>query len=194
MCSPEGLGAAGAIGSIAGAFGANSAANAQAQMLRQLGEAQQKAYNAAADVDDMNAAITRQQAGVTVEQGNFALRLLKSKGSQVMSSQRAAMGAAGLATTSGTPALILSDTAAQLAMDVEAMRLNNRRSKWAFDVQATNYRNAATQKRYAGRAAAIGANYQADVTQQAAQTSLLTGITSSLFKYGDGMGLMKRKP
>ena len=36
--------------------------------------------------------------------------------------------------------------------------------------------------------AEVGANYQADVTQQAATTSLLSGITSSLFKYGDGIG------
>ena len=190
MCSPEGLGAAGAIGSIAGAFGANSAARAQAQMMRQLGQAQQAAYNAAAEIDDMNAGITFQQAGVAVEQGNFNLRLLKSKGAQVQGAQKAAVGAAGLATTSGTPALILSDTAAQLAMDVEAMRLNNRRAKWAFDVQATNYRNSAEQKRYAGKAAAAGSNYQAAVTEQAAQTSLLSGITSSLFRYGDSIGLM----
>lgn len=193
MCSPEGLGAAGAVGSIAGAFGGYQANQAQAQMMRQLGRAQQQAYDAAADIDDINAGITLQQQRVAVEQGNFNLRSLKSKGAQVISTQRAVMGASGLATTSGTPALILTDTAAQLALDTEAMRLNNRRAKWGFDVQATNYRNASAQKRHAGRAAAAGANYQADVTQQAAQTSLLTGITSSLFKYGDNLGLMKKK-
>ena len=191
MCSPDSMNAMGMIGSIAGQYGAYSAAQSQSQLMRQLGQAQQAAYNASATIDDQNAAITLQQAGVAVEQGSYALQALKAKGREMMGTQRAVMGASGLATTSGTPALILSDTATQLALDVEAMRLNNRRTKWGFDVQATNYRNKATQARYAGAASLAGMNFAADVNSQAATTSLLSGITSSLIKYSDGMGMYR---
>lgn len=188
MCDANIMGGVGAIGSIAGAFGSYNASNAQAQMMRQLGAAQRQAYDAAADITEQNVLITGKAAEIEASRGAASLSILRSRGRSTISSQRAAMGASGLATTSGTPALILEDTAASLALDVEAHRLNNRRTKWGYDVQATNYRNQARQQRYAGQMAEIGANYQADVTQQAATTSLLSGVTASLFKYGDGIG------
>ena len=188
MCDATIMGGVGAIGSIAGAFGSYGASNAQAQMMRQLGAAQRQAYDAAADITEQNVLITGKAAEIEASRGANSLSILRSRGRSTISSQRAAMGASGLATTSGTPALVLEDTAASLALDVEAHRLNNRRTKWGYDVQATNYRNQARQQRHAGKLAEIGANYQADVTQQAATTSLLSGITSSLFKYGDGIG------
>ena len=188
MCDPAIMGGIGLVGNIAGAFGAYGASRAQAQLQRQLGQAQKNAYDAAASVSEMNADMTFKAAEVAVDQGSFALDRLKQKGQSVMSSQRAAMGASGIATTDGTPALILSDTAANLAQDVEAMRLNNRRTKWGYDVQATNYRNQAAQQRYAGAAALAGADYQAAATEQAATTSLLSSIQASAFKAGDMMG------
>lgn len=195
MCDANIMAGASAIGSIGGAIGGYSASQAQAQLYRQLGAAQRRAYDAAAEISEQNALITGKAAEIEASRGAASLSTLRSRGRQTTSAQRAAMGASGLATTSGTPALILEDTAASLALDVEAHRLNNRRTKWGYDVQATNYRNQANQQRYAGKMAEVGGNYQADVTQQAATTSLLSGVTASLFKYGEGIGAFgKSKP
>lgn len=195
MCDANIMAGTSAIGSIGGAIGGYSASRAQAQLYRQLGEAQKRAYDAAAEISDQNALITGKASEIEVSRGAASLSTLRSRGNQTISAQRAAMGASGLATTSGTPALILEDTAASLALDVEAHRLNNRRTKWGYDVQATNYRNQARQQRYAGKMAEVGGNYQAAVTEQAATTSLLSGVTASLFKYGEGIGAFgKSKP
>lgn len=188
MCDANIMGGVGAVGSIAGALGGYNASRAQAQLYRQLGEAQRRAYDAAAEISDQNALITGKAAEIEASRGAASLSTLRSRGNQTISAQRAAMGASGLATTSGTPALILEDTAASLALDVEAHRLNNRRTKWGYDVQATNYRNQARQQRYAGKMAEAGGNYQGAITEQAATTSLLSGVTASLFKWGEGIG------
>lgn len=193
MCDANAMAGVGAVQSIAGAFGAYGASSAQAQLYRALGRAQKQAYDAAAEISDQNALLSLRAGDIETEKGATNLSVLRNRGRQVISSQRAAAGAAGLATTSGTPALILQDTAAQLAVDVEALRLNNRRSKWGYDVQAMNYRNQARQQRHAGAAAEAGMNYQAAVSQQTAQTSLLSGISSALFKYGDATGLWAPK-
>ena len=188
------MGVVGLIGNIAGVIGGHNAAQAQAQLQRQLGAAQKQAYDAQAEVSDQNAAITEQAAEVEAGRGSESLRSLRSQGGAIIGSQRAAMGAAGLATTSGTPALVLEDASAALALDVEALRMNNRRTKWGHDVQATNYRNQARMQRHAGKVAEAGGAFQADATSQAATTGLLTGITGSVFKFGEGIGAFARVP
>lgn len=145
VCDANAMGGMGALGAIGGSIGSFMASRAQAQMYRALGKAQRQAAEAAASISEQNAAITEQASEVEADRGAVALSTLKSKGRQAIASQRAAIGASGLASTSGTPALILEDTAVQLATDVDALRLNNRRSQWGYDVQALNYRNQANQ-------------------------------------------------
>ena len=188
MCSPETVNVIGAVGSVAGSYGQYSAAQAQAQLNRQMAEAQAQAYEAEAAISDINADISLQQGGVAVSRGADALRRLKQTGAAYIGSAKAVASANGLATTEGSAADVIEDTAAQLALDVEALRLNTKREKWGYDVQSINYRNMAAMQRVAGENTRRGGAYAADVASRAARTSLLAGITAAGVKlYKDGI-------
>ena len=106
-----------AIGSaVFGAVGQIQAANQSAAMQK---------YNA--EVADQNAGLARQEAFARQQQ-------IRAEGDRVLASQAAAFGKAGLQLDAGTPLIVASRTAEDIAYDEELARYQG-------DVEAISYRN-----------------------------------------------------
>lgn len=117
------------------------------------GKAQQNMYNYQAQMDEINAKIAERQAERAVDNGANEQAKLREKYAQLRGSQRAAIGASGVAADSGSGNAVLMDTESSLAMDAETLRSNTQDEKWGHDIQAYNSRESAKMNRYAGQQA-----------------------------------------
>jgi len=163
MCNPmaimgmQGAGAAvGAIGAYGGAKSQKSALNFQAQM------------------SDLNAQLAERRAQISLEQGAYQAAEIERGGARLKGSQRAALGARGVALDSGTAVAIQAGTDAVTQEDARQARINAVREAWGHRYDAANQKNQAG----ASRANAKGIN-----PMGAAGTSLLTSATSMASSY-----------
>lgn len=233
MCVDAGaLGAIGAVTSVVGAYSnyqsqmqqaayakqvadvqatyAQQSAAAQAAYAQKQAAAQAQAYQQQAEISRQNAAIENKKAETDVDAGADRVAELRRRALATLGTQRATMGALGLATTGGSPDKILSDTEYEANLDIEALRFNNRATKWGHDVNRVNYLNdaimsesAAANAKWSGDAQAANIKWAGDVNasttrwagnvqasniEYGARTSLLTSIASTgvdyMGKYG----------
>lgn len=120
-----------------------------ADVQRQAGKAnaqiaENNAALARADADATNAAATRES-----EQQTWRTR-------QIIGQQRAAIAAANVDPTLGTPADILGETAMLGEVDQQTIRMNAARTAWGLDMQARNFQNQGSLARWQGNAQARG--------------------------------------
>ena len=132
MCNPVAIMAAGALkatGDLAAGKAASNAANAQAKALM----------------------FQRRDA---LDSGNTAMENQYLKGQQVAGAQRAAMGAGGFDTGSGSNAQVQMDTAKTNETDIQTLRHNALMQAWGYQQQA----NMAKQQ---GKTALISSYFSA---------------------------------
>ena len=115
----------------------------------QAGKAQAAQYQQEAKID-------RAAAADAMAMGDRESERMLWRTRQALGSQQAAIAAAGIDPTFGTPAEILGETAMFGQMEVADARLNAARNAWGYDVQATNAENSADFSRWNGRTQAIG--------------------------------------
>jgi hypothetical protein len=163
LCNPTatlGMQAAGAGMSAVGAYGS--------------AKSQKSALGFQAQMADMNAQLAERRAQISLEQGAYQAQEIDRQGARAKGSQRAAMGASGIALDSTTALAIVAGTDMISAEDAKQARINAVREAWGHRTDATNQRNEGV----AARANAKGIN-----PWGAAATSLLGSATSMASSY-----------
>lgn len=157
-----------------GAMSQYSSQMAQASYQRQLAERQAQAYQQQAEIANSNAAIENNKAEIAQDKGASDIAATKRKALQLSASQRATMGALGFTTTDGSPEKILDDTEFNLNLDMEALRFNNKMTKWGYDVNRVNFLNEALSDKSSADMARWQGETTASQLEFGAKTTLLT--------------------
>ena len=142
-----------------------------ASTLMQMQAADQQA-RAAQDTAAYNANVSRLQAKDAINRGNIEAERQRVKAQQIAGAQRAAMGASGAQTDSGSFANVLLDTATTGELDAQAIRTNALRQAWGHE-------NQATMDLYEG-------NARAAAKRSEATSTLLSGGMSIANRFGWG--------
>lgn len=152
------------IGGLFEADAKHSQANAQA-----------RGYDGQAWAADRNALIAGEQARDSVLRGGQEEGRLRRQGRQFLGSQRAALGASGIASDSGSAADLQLDTLMGIEEDAAAIRLNAQREAWGHQVNQFNYKAQARQYREAARASRKAGNqaFGGTLLGTAAKTALM---------------------
>ena len=129
----------------------------------QQGQAEQEAA-------DYNADVARQSAQASLDKADYDETIHREKVRKLLSSQRAAYGAAGV-DMAGSPLLVLEDTAAQGELDAKAIR-------YGGEVEAKQKLSQAEIYELTGKNAKTASYYKAG-------TSLLSGGASMAKQYYD---------
>lgn len=88
---------------------------------------------------EYNQKVADMQARDAINRGNIEMEKQRVKTEQVMGAQRAAMGAAGIDSTSGSFANVLLDTATMGEKDAQTIRTNALREAWGYEQQSEEY-------------------------------------------------------
>jgi hypothetical protein len=129
----------------------------------QQGQAEQEAA-------DYNADVARQSAQASLDKADYDETIHREKVRKLLSSQRAAYGAAGV-DMAGSPLLVLEDTAAQGELDAKAIR-------YGGEVEAKQKLSQAEIYELTGKNAKTASYYKAGA-------SLLSGGASMAKQYYD---------
>lgn len=144
---------------------------AQAQAAQAAADAQAQAYEYEAKMQERNAKIAEQQARDASERGFVEEEALRRKAHILKGQQRAAFGASGLDTGTGTPLDVLADTAYLSESDAATIRYNAQQERYGFESQKGDQMGkAAMSKVSATNARIAGSN--------AATATILGGIGS----------------
>lgn len=170
MCNPAAIMAMQAAGAATSAIGAYGSAKSQ-----------KSALGFQAQMADMNAQLAERRAQISLEQGAFEAQGIERSGARQKGTQRAEMGASGIALGSTTAQAIVTGTDLVTAEDAQQARINAVRAAWGQRTEATNLRNEGR----AARANARGIN-----PMGAAATSLL-GSATSMAQSAYSMGMFK---
>ncbi|MDL2267204.1 hypothetical protein LJC46_04355 [Desulfovibrio sp. OttesenSCG-928-G15] len=109
---------------------------------------------------ERQATISDMQGVDAIERGE-AERLKYMRGAQQdMGSTAARMGASGIAVDSGSALDVLSDSAAESALDAATIRHNAKNEAWTYGEQARDYRNQAMMQRNSARDAIAAGKIQ----------------------------------
>ena len=154
-----------ALGVITTVAAANQQAKATANM-----------YEYQKQINKRNAELATRQAQDASERGFEREQELRRKAAAMKAAQRAALASQGTAITSGSPLLILQDTAYQSELDAATIRYNAQLEKYGYLAQAQNYYADAAQNSAAAANARIMGRYNAI-------GSLLTGAASVADKW-----------
>lgn len=157
---------AGAFAGAAGAYSASAGTKA--------------AYNAQAQIDGNNAALTDAQAADAIARGQRTVEQSKIHTRQTIGSQRAALAANGVDLSVGSAQHILNDTEYFGRVDANTITDNAAREAWGYRMQGANFRMS--QVADEGRAGA-------ESPWMAAGTSLLTSagkVASTWYAKGKG--------
>lgn len=119
-------------------------AGVQAYNTNQQGKANAKALEQQATIDQMAKADVMAQGDRETERMLWRTR-------QALGQQRAAIGAAGVDPTLGTPSELLGETALFGEIEMQDARLNAARQAWGYDVSAANNLTAAGNERVRAR-------------------------------------------
>lgn len=145
MCEPISIstGAAWALGAAAAASAASAYVSYDAN--KKTGEANQQ-------IADNNARLAADDARAAQAMGDRESEQQAWRTRGIMGQQRAAIAAAGIDSSIGTPAEILGETALFGEVDQQAIRLNTARNAWGFNAQVRNIQNQAGIDRFNSRA------------------------------------------
>jgi hypothetical protein len=124
-------------------------ANAQ----KEAGNAQAATYFEQARAADLNAAAAGELSRDAVIRGGLEERNLRQQGGQLLGSQKAAYGASGIDSATGSAAQVADASRLALEEDVAAIRLNAQREAWGSQIDALNYKSQARAYRNAAKAA-----------------------------------------
>lgn len=102
----------------------------------------------------LQALLSNRQAMDAVRRGQYEAGLQRMKGSLAIGAQRAAAGASGVDSSSGTAAAVYEDTRAMAELDALTTANNAAREAWGYQVQATQAEKAAQVALQRGAAAA----------------------------------------
>lgn len=105
---------------------------------------------------EYNQKVADMQAKDAINRGNIEMEKQRMKTEQVKGAQRAAMGAAGVDSTSGSFANVLLDTATMGEKDAQTIRTNALREAWGYENQAEEYGMEADAAERAGTMNAFG--------------------------------------
>lgn len=140
-------------GAIISASGASQSANAQAQA---------SAYQA--QVARNNQIIAQQYAEQSRREGEIQAQTKETETAQRIGAVRAAAGAAGLDTASGSPLRLQDDTKALGSLDAQTIRYNAAKQAYGYEVRAAGFEGqsrldtmASENARSAGSLGALGA-------------------------------------
>lgn len=120
------------------------------------------------DMAEYNAAVATEDAKAAKYKAGYDEQAHRDQVRKTLSAQRAAYGASGVDMT-GSPLLVMEDTAQQGELDALAIR-------YGGDVEASRQRSAANLYRMQGSSAKTSSYYQAGST-------LLSGASSTLSNY-----------
>lgn len=151
MCFPGALPIFGMIGSVVQGFGAKAASDQEAANLQAQSDAQKR------------------QAALTQTTGAYKAQRKQEEVQRVLGQNRAAFSASGVA-LSGSPELVIEDSATEGALDVAAIRWN---SGMEADTQRTNSRVSAASSA---------------ATKAAGPIAFLTPVLGGVAKFGSSFG------
>lgn len=151
------------------------------------GDAQQRAANDQADIQDYNAHVADLQAQDAVERGAELESRFRTQVKNMIGTQRVGQAANRVDVGYGTPVDVQADAAFLGELDAHTIRTNAARQAWGFQVQAADLRAGASITRRTGANQALAGQQQAHSADMAAVGSLLGGTTSLLMqRYGFG--------
>lgn len=119
---------------------------------------------AQAKMAEYNAQVAKREAQVAEQNAAYEEAMHRKEGARLMATQRARYAKSGV-TSSGSPLLVMEDTAAEIERDALAIR-------YGGNVAAANARSSATLSRLTGSQAKTASYYSAG-------SSLLTGISKA---------------
>lgn len=137
-------------------------------------KSQKSALGFQAQMADMDAQLAERRAQISLEQGAYQAQELERQGARAKGSQRAQMGASGIALGSNTAQAIVNGTDLVTAEDARQARINAVREAFGHRTDATNKRNEGLAAR---------ANAKGISPGFAAATSLLGSATSMSSSY-----------
>ena len=120
------------------------------------GVASKNAGDANAAIDNSNASIASQAAGVALENGQQAAGIRAMQGSRTGGSQKTAFAASGVAANAGSALDVLGDTAAVSKQDQDVIQNNAARTAWGYSASATNFKNKAALDEQSGASGEVG--------------------------------------
>lgn len=175
---------AGAGASAAGAYGA--------------AKSQKSALGFQAQMADVNAQLAERRAQIALEQGAFEAQGIERQGARIKGSQRAEMGASGIALDSGTAQAIVVGTDMVTAEDAQQARINAVRAAWGQRTEATNMANEARAARATAKGISPGTSAAISLlgsaTDMAKSYYSMREVTGSAAKTGGATGAMKSRP
>ena len=115
-----------------------------------------QAGDANAAIDNSNAAIASQAAGVALENGQQQAGMRAMQGSRLAGAQKTGFAASGVATNAGSALDVLGNTAAVSKQDQDVIQNNAARTAWGYNAQATNFKNKAAIDEQAGESGELG--------------------------------------
>lgn len=121
-------------------------------------------------VQNRNAQAAEYQAEDAAKRGGFAAEQQSNRVNQIEGAQRAAIGASGVQSDSGTVGDVLGQTAKYGALDEAQIRSNALREAWGYREQAKGYQAQGQLDAMAGDNAATG--------------TILNGLTRAYGMYG----------
>lgn len=107
-------------------------------------------------VQNNNAQVAEGQAKDAVKRGDVAAQKQVQNTQQIQGAQRAAIGASGVESDTGTTGQILTQTAQYGALDAAQIRANALREAWGYKAQASNYQAQGQLDKLSGDNAATG--------------------------------------
>ena len=121
-------------------------------------------------IQNRNAQVSEFQAEDAAKKGGFAAEQMSNRVSQIEGSQRAAVGASGIQSDTGTVGNVLSQTAQYGQLDVNQIRSNALRAAWGYRQQEAGYQSEAELYRAAGDNQGVG--------------TILNGLSQAYGMYG----------
>lgn len=184
MClDAAGMGGIGFLTSAIGSFAGYQSSMLKADFERKMAERQAQVYEQQANIARQNAVINDKQSEIAMDKGADEVNQVKQKYRTLTGQQRAVMGALGFVTTDGSPDKILDETEELANIDIEAMRYNNRKTKWGYDIGRMNYLNEAIMLDSSAANARWGGDATYALESYSARNTLLTGITGAATDY-----------
>jgi hypothetical protein len=161
---------------------AAGAANVNAQMAQRQAQLQQREAQTRALLSEREATIADQDAAASITEAKYAESAQRQQGERFKAGQRAAVAGAGLEAT-GSPLLVMQDTASQLELDALQIRRAGEQQSADFQEEARMKRYGAKLLREQGQSALemgdfqrqVG-RYQGRVAGQAAQIGVIRSL------------------
>lgn len=145
MCNPTAiLGAQALSGGIGAAAAYGSAASRRSQLRYE------------ADVADLNAKNSEQQAAVAMERGRFQVNQVRRQSAQFTGSARQTYARSGVDLNSGTPSEVVAGIQTLSEEDARQAEINAIREAWGYRTAAENQRSEARASRAGAKAISPG--------------------------------------